>query len=202
MSTAMILLKEGIPKAWSALMSARKAIKSNNKLKFDEQVLPIYQLVEAAHHDYVQGFLKVKKAISEARAPSDVIEFLTDLRQTGLSVRSKALTFVDVELNSRQLGLTMPLTGETEALIFFKSARDYFAAVTSASRLSWYSEYVRFVEITARLGSSDDCWEQGVFGNPAKEELTYIVAQVLDNIELAFRTVTHNFAMAKKALVI
>ena len=46
-----------------------------------------------------------------------------------------------------------------------------------------------------------DCWEQEVFGNDPRSDLTFAIERVLDRIEIKFRVVTQQYLVTQRNLV-
>jgi hypothetical protein len=162
-------------------------------VSFDRHVEPVYLWLEQAHVDYVNGFRAAKVAIEAAKAPKEVIKFLVDVRRGALSVRGKALTFIEASLDNNDLLVSVKTRSVLE---FYASGRDYLYAATASSCNSWYSEYIRFVEISVDHFDGN-CWDQDVFGNDAKNDLLFGIERTLDRLEISFRKVTHAYALAR-----
>ena len=179
----------------------REESKKGKRLTFDRHVEPLYRLIELAHKDYVAGFLATKDAIASATAPAEVMTFLRNIRRGALMVRGQALARIEQMLDSDQYRDARLPPGWSSAKNFYESAKDYLYGATVPACTSWYTEYITFVEISARH-LSGDCWVQKVFGNDARNDLLYAIDRTLDRIEIAFREVTQRYVLAERDLVI
>lgn len=178
----------------------REESKKGKRLTFDRHVEPLYRLIELAHKDYVEGFLKTKDAIEAATAPTEVMTFLRKIRREALMVRGQALVRIEQMLDSDQIGGDRLPPGWNSVKDFYQSAKDYLYGATAPSCTSWYTEYITFVEISARH-LSGDCWVQQVFGNDARNDLLFAIDRTLDRIEIRFREVTQKYVLAERNLV-
>lgn len=116
-------------------------------------------------------------------------------------MRGKALVTIDFMLDDPYRGRISLPPGWNSAKGFFEAARAYLYGATAPAATSWYSDYIRFVEISA-IHLPGDCWEQDVFGNDARADLLSAIERVLDRIEMSFRLVTQEYLLAERNLVL
>jgi len=185
--------------ALRAIGRLKKESQEGKRLTFERHVAPVYRLIEVAHKDYVDGFRKTKQAIKSSAAPSEVIDFLRDIRRGALMVRGQALVTIEQMLDEDQHGGKRLPAGWKPTKAFYEVAKDYLYGATAPAAVSWYSDYVRFVELTAKY-LEGDCWEQDVFGNDARNDLMFSIERVLDRIETRFRAVTHQYLVTQRNL--
>lgn len=117
-------------------------------------------------------------------------------------VRGQALVRIEQMLDSDHIGQVAQLPpGWSTVKNFYESAKDYLYGATAPACTSWYTEYITFVEISAKH-LSGDCWVQDVFGNDARNDLLFAIDRTLDRIEIGFRAVTQQYVLAERKLVI
>ncbi len=186
--------------ALRAIGRLRKESREGKRLTFERHVAPVYRMIEVAHKDYVDGFLATKKAIKSSTAPSEVIDFLYDVRRGALMVRGQALVKIEQMLDEDRYGGRGLPAGWKSTKDFYEAAQGYLYGATAPAAVSWYSDYVRFVETSAKY-LPGDCWEQEVFGNDPRSDLTFAIERVLDRIEIKFRVVTQQYLVTQRNLV-
>lgn len=177
-----------------------KESKKGKRLTFDLHVEPVYRLIEAAHKDYIAGFLATKEAMLSSTCPAEVIVFLRNVRRGALMVRGQAMVRIEQMLEEDRVNGRGVPTGWRSVKGFYEAAQAYLYGATAPAASSWYSEYIQFVEISAKY-MPGDCWEQSVFGNDARSDLLFGVERVLDRIEIRFREVTQQYILAQRNLV-
>lgn len=186
--------------ALRAFSHFHKETRAGRRLTFEQHVVPVYNWLETAHADYVAGFRATRQRIETSEKPDDVLKFLRDIRRGALMTRGQALVKLESLLDESEFSSRSLPAGWRSVKGFYEAGRDYLYRATAPAATSWYSDYIRFVEISSKH-LPGDCWVQDAFGNDARGDLLFAIERTLDRLELNFRAVTQQYSLAQRNLV-
>lgn len=165
----------------------------------DKYVVPIYELMEVIHADYIDGFQEVRVRIAN-NAPIDaaLVDFLLQRRRIYDTRRELAGELAKAVDAAERKGVGGERWDEVKA--FAGAVEQYFLGASDVAGASWYTEFIGIVESSSRIGLSSPWHMDGFSGNPARDLLTRIDDNLNSGLPQAFSPINQHYAKLRVLL--
>ncbi len=177
---------------WSMLSRVFNDHRARREEFFIAHIEPLQDKVIEIHKDYIKGFEEVRSQIANgARPPMEFVEFLRSRRRDMECQRQLSRQLARVIRQHRRRGMTDNNWKAIES--YCRSVTRYFHASANLGDISWYSDFLNFMESYISQGV-DDIWGRMPISPDSQRSMLGEVDNVLKNLPKAFDRVCARYA--------
>lgn len=188
-------------KIFSFLFGFLNSYDAQKKGLFDSHIEPLMQSIEEIHRDYISTFIEIRSSLKNKEVPEQsLLDFLEDRRHQLASRRDLAQQLAK-ELQSAERRVVT--SGTWEAFKnFCISVVEYFEASDCIGAPSWYTDFIKFMNVARLVKLEKTFFDKNVFGNdPRTDMIAHINKIVEERLPAKLNNVHVKYAALRSALL-
>jgi hypothetical protein len=178
-----------------------KSYESGKAKLFNSHVEILKTKIDEIHADYVKSFVNVRTSLEQKEVPiSEMLDFL-EARRHDLAAQRDLVQHLATELRNADSRVVTPTTW-TAFENFCGAIVNYFNAGNSIANASWYSDFIRFMQISRMASLEAKFFETNVFGNDPRRDVIEKISLILEHrLPAALSEVNKYYAELRSALL-